>query len=140
MNQDPAEGQIYLLEDADRQLTGEGSAVIDPQGTRHDIPAAVYAVLEHVTAALRAGYAVKVTPLRTELPIDEAADAVGMAEDDLRRYVAAGELPFRSSRYVDWVRLADVIDLDNKLQQMREEGLQTLLDQERWDDTDENRR
>lgn len=130
MDQDPAEAQIYLLEDADRRVTDHGPAVLDTQGNKHEVPEAVYEVLEHVTAAMRAGYAVKVTPLRTELPIGEAADAIGMGEDDLRRYVASGELPFRSSRYVDWVRLADVIDLDNKLQDMREECLQTLLDQE----------
>ncbi len=36
-----------------------------------------------------------------------------MARDVLRKHVAAGEIPFRSSEPVDWVRLADVIGWDN---------------------------
>jgi hypothetical protein len=62
-----------------------------------------------VIDAMRAGSAVKVSPLRTELPIDEAADTIGMARDDLRAYVAEGAVPFRSTQSVDWVNLATVI-------------------------------
>jgi hypothetical protein len=66
--------------------------------------------------------AVKISPLWPELPIDEAADAIGMARDDLRAYVAEGAVPFRSSEYVDWVRLAEVIAWDNKRREARSAG------------------
>lgn len=107
------DARIYLLEDDDRRITPGGPAVIRPDGVREDIPPAVYRVLQHVLEAMQAGRAVKVSPLRTELPIDEAADAIAIGRDVLRKHVGAGEIPFRSSEYVDWVRLADVLNWDN---------------------------
>jgi hypothetical protein len=68
------------------------------------------------------------------LPIDEAADAIGMRRDDLRAYVAEGAIPFRSSEYVDWVRLADVIDLDNRRYEQQEAALDELIGGDPTDD------
>lgn len=107
------DARIYLLEEHDRRVVPDGPAVIAPDGTREDIPVAAFRVLQHVLEAMRAGHAVKIVPLRTELPIDEAADAVAVARDVLRKHVGAGEIPFRSTEYVDWVQLADVIEWDN---------------------------
>ncbi|TCC23404.1 hypothetical protein [Kribbella speibonae] len=107
------DARIYLLDEDDRRVVPGGPAVIGPDGVREDIPAAAFEVLQHVLDAMRAGRAVKVVPLRTELPIDEAAGAVAIARDVLRKHVGAGEIPFRSTEHVDWVRLADVIEWDN---------------------------
>lgn len=82
---------------------------------------------------MRAGRGVKITPLRPELPIDEAADAIGMGRDDLRKYVAEGAVPFRSTEYVDWVQLADIINWNNQRRVERSAALQELLDEEPWD-------
>jgi hypothetical protein len=122
------DSRIYLLDEDDRRIVPGGPAVIGPDGEREDIPPAVYRVLRHVLDAMRAGQAVKVSPLRPELPIDEAADAVAIARDVLRKHVSAGEIPFRSSEYVDWVRLADVIVWDNN----RRAARRAVLD-EYWD-------
>ncbi len=110
MDTEPDDARIYLLDESDRKVTGDGPAVVDAQGTRQEVPPMVFEAIEHVIGAFQSGYAVKVIPLRTELPIGEAADAIEIGEDDLRRSIADGEIPFRSSRYVDWVRLADVMD------------------------------
>ncbi|WP_158292922.1 MULTISPECIES: hypothetical protein [Kribbella] len=80
------------------------------------------------------GLAVKVTPYRTELPVDEAADAIDMARDDFRSYVAAGEIPFRSTQYVDWVLLADAIELKKRLKAQSGAALDELLSEPLWDD------
>jgi hypothetical protein len=136
MDKEPDDARIYLLDESDRQVTGDGPAVIDAHGIRQEVPPRVFKAIEHIIGAFQSGYAVKIIPLRTELPIGEAADAIEIGEDDLRRSIADGEIPFRSSRYVDWVRLADVMDFAQKRQAMREEGLQALLDQERWDESD----
>jgi DNA polymerase elongation subunit (family B) len=78
------DARIYLLEDADRRIVPGGPAVIGPGGVREDISPAAFRVVQHVLEAIRGGQAVKVVPLRTELPIDEAADAVAVARDVLR--------------------------------------------------------
>jgi hypothetical protein len=121
------DSRIYLLESDERAVVPGGPAVIGPDGRREDIPPQVFRVLQHVLEAMRAGRAVKITPLRTELPIDEAADAIGMARDDLRAYVAEGAVPFRSTQYVDWVQLADVIEWDNRRRAERSAALDELM-------------
>jgi hypothetical protein len=110
--------------------------VIGPDGVREDIPPLVFKAVQHLLEAMRAGMAVKISPFRPELPIDEAADAIGMARDDLRASVAEGAVPFRSSEYVDWVRLADVIAWDNARREARSAALQEMLDEEPWDEPD----
>jgi hypothetical protein len=128
------DARIYLLEDDDRRIVPGGPAVVGPDGAREEIPAAAFEVVQHVLAAMRAGRAVKVVPLRTELPIDEAADAVGVARDVLRKHVGAGEIPFRSSQYVDWVHLKDVIEWNNS----RRATQRAVLDEYFADQPDED--
>ncbi|MGY4770435.1 hypothetical protein ACXC9Q_26285 (plasmid) [Kribbella sp. CWNU-51] len=46
-----------------------------------------------------------------------------MARDDLRAHVAEGADPFRASAYVDWVRLADVLALNARVNAARKPAL-----------------
>lgn len=127
------DARIYLLDEDERSVMPGGPAVVGPDGVREEIPPAVYLAVQHVLEAMRAGRAVKVVPLRPELPVDEAADAVAVGRDVLRKYVARGEIPFRSSEYVDWVRLADVVNWDIA----RRERRSAVLDEMFADDEDE---
>jgi len=130
--------RIYLLDPDERQTVPDGPALINPDGVREDIPPLVYKAIQHVVEAMRAGMAVKVTPLRPELPIDEAADAIGMARDDLRAYVAEGAIPFRTTEYVDWVRLDRLIAWDNQRRAERSAGIREMLAEDPWDESDED--
>jgi hypothetical protein len=127
--------RIDLLDEDERQITPNGPAVVDTEGVRHDLPPLVFEAVQHVIEAMQAGMAVKVIPLRPELPIDDAADAIEIRSDILRKYAANGTIPFQSTEYVDWVRLADVIAFDRERSRMRSEGVQKLLDEERWDES-----
>jgi hypothetical protein len=127
MFQPTIDSRIYLLDEDERRTVPNGPAVIRPDGVREDIPPLVYRAVSHVLEAMRAGQAVKIVPLRPELPIDEAAAAIGMGSDDLRKNVAQGAIPFRSSEYVDWVRLADVIAWDNKRYEEQQAALDELM-------------
>lgn len=108
------DARIYLLDADERHVVPGGPAIVGPDGVREEIPPLVFEAVQHVLAAMRAGQGVKVTPLRPELPIDHAANAIAIAPDVLRKHVAAGEIPFRSSEYVDWVQLAEVVEWDNR--------------------------
>lgn len=70
------------------------------------VPSQILEVLQFMQAVTDQWLAVQVTALRHELPIDEAADAISMSREELRLYVSRGELPFRSTEYVDLVMLA----------------------------------
>lgn len=132
------DSRIYLLDDDERHTAPSGPAVIRPDGVREDIPPQVYRAVAHVLQAMRAGQAVKVVPLRTELPIDEAAAAIGMRRDDLRKNVAQGAVPFRSTEYVDWVRLADLIEWDNKRYAEQQAALDELMGGDSADDDEQS--
>jgi hypothetical protein len=133
----PSRPEVFLLTDADRDLMADGPALVAPDGTRHDIPPKVYEVMKFVEEALRQGYALQITPRRHELPVDEAADAIEMSPDELRVYVAQGEIPFRSSEYVDWVRLADVLSFNRRLNKERRQVLDEMLSESVYDDDDD---
>ena len=128
------DSRIHLLDANQWRIVPDGPTEIGPDGEREDIPPLVFEAVWHVVQTMRAGQAAKVVPLRTELPIDEAADAIGMERGDLRKHVAEGAVPFRSSEYVDWVRLAEVIEWDNERREGRSAALQELLDEEPWEE------
>jgi len=130
----PGRSEIYVLGDEDRQLAVGGPALIAPDGSRHEVPVRVFEALQLVEATLRSGLPVKITALRDELPIDEAADAIDMASDTLRTFVADGKIPFRSGEHVDWVKLADVLAFRQRLQAQRRDALTEMLDEQPWDD------
>jgi hypothetical protein len=130
--------RIYLLDPDERQTSPGGPALIGPDGVPEDVPPPVYKAVRHVIEAMRAGMGVKVTPLRPELPIDEAADAIGMARDDLRAYVAEGAIPFRSTEQVDWVRLDQLIAWDNRRREDRNAGIREMLAEDPWDEPGED--
>jgi hypothetical protein len=130
----PSRPEVFLMANSDRRLMPGGPALIGPDGVRREIPPKVYEVMQFVEAAMLEGYAVQVTPLRSELPIDEAADAVEMDGDELRLYASRGDIPFRSSEYVDWVHLADVLALNARVNAEREQALQAFAEEEPWDD------
>jgi hypothetical protein len=134
MERKPTRPQVFQLDEASRFLAPNGPALIGPDGTRHDIPPKVFEILRFVESVLAHNQAVKVTPLRPELPIDEAADAVDMPRDELRAYVAEGRIPFRSSQYLDWVKLADVVEFKARLKAESRVALDELLSEDLWDE------
>jgi hypothetical protein len=91
----PSQSEVFLLSEQQRRLVPDGPAIIDAQGNRHEVPPKVVEALLFVETAMREGFAVQVTVLRHELPLREAAAAIDMAEDELRSYVDAGEVPFK---------------------------------------------
>jgi len=126
MNGPTNRARIYLPEGDENVAAAGGPAIVGPDGVREDIPPLVFEAVRHVAEAMRAGMGVKVSPLRPELPVDEAAYAIGMHEDTFRKHVAHGDIPFRSTEHVDWVKLADVITFSQRHRQRRSEGMREL--------------
>ena len=59
-----------------------------------------------------------------------------MSKADLRANAADGEVMFRSTEYVDWVRLADVINFDARLRAQRRAALDEMLAGSVYDEDD----
>src|SRR5687767_7733839 len=130
----PGRPEVFLLGDGERRIVSGGPALVGAAGDRQEVPPKAYEVLQFVEAALRSGLAVQVTPLRTELPIDDAADAVEMDREELRLYASRGDIPSRSSQYVDWVQLADVLALRSRVDAERAQVLEEFAAEDAWDD------
>ena len=130
----PSQSEVVLLSEDERKLVPSGPALVGLDGAKHDIPPKAFEAMRFVEDAMRQGFAVQIIALRHELPIDEAAGAVGMGADELRAYAAEGAIPFRSSEYTDWVRLADVLALDERLRVQRREALDAMLSESKYDD------
>ncbi|ONI73623.1 hypothetical protein BWI15_09285 [Kribbella sp. ALI-6-A] len=129
----PSQSEVFLLSEQDRRLVLDGPAIIDAQGNRHEVPPKVVEALLFVETAMREGFAVQVTVLRHELPIREAAAAIDMAEDELRSYVASGEVPFRSDESVDWVQLEHVLAFKRRLKARQREILDQMMAESDYD-------
>ncbi len=125
---------VYLLSDQERNLVRGGPALVDADGTRHDVPPRVFEILRDIEAALRSGRAVKLIRLHTELTIQEAAEAVDMNVEDLRVYIGRGEVPYRSVNDIAWVKLSDVVEFDRRLRAQTAAAMQQLRNEEPWDD------
>jgi hypothetical protein len=129
MDVTPTRPALFVLSDEDRDVEPGGPALTNAAGTRQDISPKAYEAMTYVNDAFNQGYAVQIVPLRRELPIDEAADALSMPRKELRILASRGDIPFRSSEYVDWVLLSDVIMLSRRLDGDREEMLRSFADE-----------
>jgi hypothetical protein len=132
----PSQSEVFLLSEQQRRLVPDGPAIIDAQGNRHEVPPKVVEALLFVETAMREGFAVQVTVLRHELPLREAAAAIDMAEDELRSYVDAGEVPFRSDDSDLRVQLEHVLAFKRRLKARQREILDQMLAESDYNDAE----
>jgi hypothetical protein len=109
----PSRPKVFMLSDADRKPVHGGPVLVEPDMRYRQMS------MQRCSSSrlrLRRASPCQMRPLRHELPIDEAAGAIDMSRDELQHYVSKGGIPFRSTEYVDWVNLADVLAFDVPLQ------------------------
>ena len=128
----PSDSMVYPLDSGDSESAA--ATLIGPDGLERVVPAQMVDILQFVQAAASQWLAVQVGALRHELPIDEAAAAIGMSRDELRFYVARGDLLFRSTDYVDWVNLVSLLAFHRRLHAHRREILTELANEPPWDE------
>lgn len=81
-----------------------------PDGSRLDIPDAVYRLLRDAVVALSNGIPVAVAPHNTLLTTQEAADLLDISRPTLVRLLAAREIPFSTRGRRRRVRLHDLLE------------------------------
>lgn len=97
------------LEQAAAAPAGSHAALVTPDGTILRLPDAVFDVLLQVFAAMRAGRAVNVAPLRQQLTTQEAADLLGISRPTLIKLLEAGEIPYETPSRHRRILLADLL-------------------------------
>ena len=102
-------GDLRALEQAAAAPEGTHAALVTPDGTTLRLPDAVFDVLLQVFAAMRAGRAVHVAPLRQQLTTQEAADLLGISRPTLIKLLDAGEIPYETPSRHRRIMLADLL-------------------------------
>lgn len=100
--------------------------LVGPDNTEVEVPEQVYAVLRNVAAAMSQGLAVTVAPHNTLLTTQEAADMLNISRPTLIRLLNEGEVSYEQRGRHRRVRLADVLDYQQRSRQER----RTALDEE----------
>ncbi|WP_233345819.1 helix-turn-helix domain-containing protein [Saccharomonospora iraqiensis] len=112
---------------AGSESQGDGRAkLIGPDGTKMDLPEQVYAVLRDVAAAMSQGLAISVAPHNTQLTTQEAADMLNISRPTLTRLLRDGEIAYEQRGRHRRVRLADVLDYQDRSRRERRAALDEL--------------
>ena len=100
--------------------------LVAPDGTEVALPGEVYAVLRSVAEAMSRGLAITVAPHNTQLTTQEAADMLNISRPTLVRLLEEGEIPFEQRGRHRRVRLADVLDYQERSRRERRAALGEL--------------
>ncbi|BBK43503.1 excisionase [Allostella vacuolata] len=101
-------------------------AVIDAQGERVELPAALAAIIHRAAELVAEGRPVAIMPDDAVLSTQEAADLLNLSRQYLVRLVDAGEIPARKVGRHRRLRLADVLAFKTQRDARRMSALDRL--------------
>lgn len=99
-----------------------------PDGATIELPAEVYEVLRDVIDAMASGHAIAVAPRDQQMTTQQAAELLGISRPTLVRLLTDGEIPYTQPGRHRRVRLADVLDYQQRSHTAAREGLKELVE------------
>lgn len=93
------------------------------------IPFAALKILKDVLAELANGNAVTVVPHHAELTTQQAADLLNVSRPHLVQQLEAGEIPFHKVGTHRRIKMSDLMEYKQKVQEKSRAALQELADQ-----------
>jgi excisionase family DNA binding protein len=112
-----------------------------PDGTEVMLPDEMYAVLRDVAAAMAQGLAVSIAPLQAVLTTQQAAEMLNISRPTLVKLLEDGEIGYDKPGRHRRIRLADVLDYQQRSRRERHTMLddltRTASDNGTADDIDE---
>lgn len=132
------EQKTYLLEGSDlaevvdfvAALERKGVAVPEPHpalvgadGSRLEVPEAVYEALVQVATAMARGQGVTVIPRSALLTTQEAGDLLGISRPTLVRLLEEGQMPYEQRGRHRRIMLADLLAYQREMRRERREAL-----------------
>lgn len=96
-------------------------------GTRHEIPRALFDVLIQVADAMDAGMGVTVAPMNALLTTQEAANFLGISRPTLVRILDRGELAMEKPGRHRFVRLADLVEYQERQRNQTRDALEGMV-------------
>lgn len=114
--------------------SGREFHLVDESGHTFPLTAELQTVLAQALAALSAGQAVTLEPLRTLLSTQEAANLLGISRPTLVKLLESGEIPFTKPGRHRRVQLQHLLDYQRQLREHRREELSTMIAEAADDD------
>jgi excisionase family DNA binding protein len=102
-----------------RKTAAQAPELVGANGERLRLPKAMYDVLRQVAEALSSGMGVTVAPMNARLTTQEAADFLGISRPTLVRMLERGDIPMEKPGRHRFVRLADLVDYQQRQQEHR---------------------
>lgn len=118
---------IAALQGSGQSAPAHRPAIVEEDGTRHEIPASMVDVLRQVAEALSAGMGVNVAPLNAMLTTQEAADFLGISRPTFVRILERGEIPMEQPGRHRYVRLSDLLDYQNESRETRRQAFNDMV-------------
>jgi excisionase family DNA binding protein len=127
----PAACDVQQVEQLAAVLTDAPSAwnrarLTGPDGTEVALPEQMYAVLRDVAAAMAQGLAVSVAPLHAVVSTQQAAELLTISRPTLIKLLDEGEIPYSQPGQHRRIRLADVLDYQQRTRYQRRGMLDDL--------------
>ncbi|MEU4801632.1 helix-turn-helix domain-containing protein [Actinosynnema sp. NPDC023587] len=121
----PPGGSQRDLAHAAEALHGH-TRLVGPDGTEIKLPGEVFAALREVVEALSNGLAITIAPHTTQLTTQQAADILNVSRPTLVKLLEGGEIPFEMRGRHRRVRLAELVDYQERARVRRRSALDEL--------------
>lgn len=102
-------------------------ALVATDGTRHELPQAIFEALQQVAQALSHGHGVTVASRNARLTTQQAADFLGISRPTFVRILERGELSMEKPGRHRFVRLDDLLDYESRTRTNRREALENMV-------------
>jgi excisionase family DNA binding protein len=104
-----------------------GAALVGPDGTRLQLPTAVYDALRLIVLAMERGQAVTIAPHSLRLTTQEAAEILGVSRPTLVKMLDDGLIPFEQPGRHRRVLLRDILEYQENRRATRERALDEII-------------
>jgi excisionase family DNA binding protein len=117
---------VAALERRGVQVPKPQAALVAADGAKLELPDPVFEALVQVATAMAYGQAITVMPRNKLLTTQEAADLLSISRPTLVRLLEAGEIPFERRGRHHRVRLADLLEYQERMRRERREALDRM--------------
>ncbi|BCJ28159.1 hypothetical protein Asera_22670 [Actinocatenispora sera] len=117
---------LQVLRQRGAEVPEAHAKLIGADGTAIELPPRLHEVLVNAVEALANGYAITIAPQHTTLTTQQAADFLGVSRPTLTKMLEAGKIPFEKPNMHRRVKLADLIDYQQRRRSERRSALRQL--------------
>lgn len=122
-----AEDLVRMFAELSAARPASRPALVAADGTRYELPQAIFEAVQQVAEALSQGRGVTVASRNARLTTQQAADFLGISRPTFVRILERGELPMEKPGRHRFVRLQDLLDYQSRTRSGRRKALEDMV-------------